>query len=69
MQEDYVKSLTDMLGFYPKIAGTDGVNPEEEVIEFDEGFTGRNRYVFFGFILLVLVMLGLLVRNFMMKEK
>lgn len=61
----YDEILADILGFVPKIKGTDAA--EEEVVDVDEGLEGRNLFVFIGFILLVLVLVGLLVWNFMKK--
>lgn len=66
MAQDYADYLTEMLGFFPKVAGLDNAG-EEEVIEYDQGLEGRNMFVFIGFIVLVVVMLGLLVWNFLKK--
>ncbi len=62
----YKEYVADMLGFQPIEKG-DKVVTEEESIQYDQGFTGRNVYVFFGFLLLVGVLIGLLVWNFLKK--
>lgn len=67
MMQDRINELTESLGFRPKTAGDDQVSEDEEVIEYDQGLKGRNVFVFIGFILLVLVLAGLLVWNFMRK--
>jgi hypothetical protein len=67
MLEEHINALTESLGFRPKLGGDSKIDEEEEVIEYDQGLTGRNVFVFIGFIILVLVLAGLLVWNFMRK--
>lgn len=64
---EYDEILKGMLGFQPKKPGESASDEEGTVIEVDEGLEGRNLFVFIGFIVLVLVLVGLLVYNFMRK--
>lgn len=70
---DYKEGLRDelaeALGFLPPDPDAELIEDEEEVIDFDEGLEGRNLFVFIGFLVLVLVMIGLLVRNIMTQPK
>ena len=62
----YKAELADMLGFEPKDRNA-ASEEEAPAIQVDEGLTGRNLWVFIGFILLILVLGGLLVWNFIKK--
>ncbi|HHG86402.1 MAG TPA: hypothetical protein ENJ82_16745 [Bacteroidetes bacterium] len=68
MKDDLRNDLAEMLAFMPPLEQMVLEEEEEEAIHVDEGLTGRNLYVFIGFLALILVMLGLLIRNLMKKN-
>lgn len=69
MNEEYKAELAEMLAFVPPTGDQISTEEEEEeVIEFDEGLTGRNLFVFIGFILLVVALGVLLVMNLIKKS-
>jgi hypothetical protein len=60
--------VSEMLGFRaPDRSAPTVVEEEENVIEYDQGLTGRNLAVFIGFVILVVALIGLLVWNFVRK--
>jgi hypothetical protein len=63
----YLEELTEMLGFRPTKPGEAPVEAVKEEIHVDEGLTGSNLWVFIGFVLLLVTLVGLLVMNFMKK--
>lgn len=67
MEKAYFETMTSMLGFKPQKPGEGGMEKDEEAIDFDEGLEGKNLFVFIGFIVLVVVLVGLLVLNFVRK--
>ena len=68
LKADLDNEISEMLGFRaPDRSATAVVGEEEEVIEYDQGFTGRNIVVFVGFLLLVAALVGLLVWNFVRR--
>ena len=66
----YQDHLSDLLGFVPpdrSRMGQGGEEEEEFVGDVDEGLEGRNLYVFIGFVILVVVIIGLLIWNLIQK--
>lgn len=67
LELQYEEALEEVLGFIPPDKSAMADEEVEEVIDYDEGLTGRNLFVFIGFIILILVIGGLLVLNFVRK--
>ena len=67
MGAEYQKVMTKILGFSPQ--ENNGPTMEKETtFEIKEGLdSSRNMFVFIGFIVLVLVLVGLLAYNFLRK--
>ena len=69
MKADYEAELAEALGFRPPDRTAPPVVEEEEPeIEVDEGLEGRNLFVFIGFMVLAVTIIGLLLRNFLRKD-
>jgi hypothetical protein len=62
------EEVSEMLGFRaPDRNAPVIVEEEEEVIEYDQGLTGKNLVVFIGFVILMVALVGLLIWNFIRK--
>ncbi|MEM7039315.1 MAG: hypothetical protein AAF570_20240, partial [Bacteroidota bacterium] len=69
MKTALTEEIAEALGFRPPDRTAVVIEQDDkEVIEYDEGLEGRNMFVFIGFIGLIVVIGGLLARNFMRKD-
>jgi hypothetical protein len=66
MGKAYDDIMAELLGFKPMKPG-DKVEEVTEVIEYDEGLTGKNVFVFIGFLVLIVVLVGLLILNLLKR--